>query len=198
MFDYISIFRHEHRYTSAPFHIFDGFNESTDKRYAHMRVPRHSKIRPRKNLGIFSYPFHSLVLFSICSFLFVPFLSEIILSLCFTLPLLSLLVSSLPYFWTLLHLPSLHLSLSFRTCTYPLLSLKDMLYPPGNSELMCHKLPTIPREIFWKFALNFVPLIILSCNRISTLKIYSIYVTRSDKTHHRTLWQKHPLHSKFW
>ena len=53
--------------------------------------------------------------------------------------------------------------------------IKGMLYPCGNSELMCHKLPTIPREIFWKFGLNFVPLIILSCNRISTLKIDSLY-----------------------
>jgi len=50
-----------------------------------------------------------------------------------------------------------------------------MLYPRGNSELMCYKLPIIPREIFWKFSLNFVPLIILSCNQISTLKIDSMY-----------------------
>ena len=33
--------------------------------------------------------------------------------------------------------------------------VKGMLYPPGNSELMCHKLPTIPREIFLKIWLEF-------------------------------------------
>ena len=27
-------------------------------------------------------------------------------------------------------------------------NIKGMLYPRGNSELMCYKLPTIPREIF--------------------------------------------------
>jgi len=64
-------------------------------------------------------------------------------------------------------------SLLSRAIEFPL--LKGMLYPPGKSELLCHKLPTIPREIFWKFGLNFVPLIILSYNRISTLKIDSMY-----------------------
>jgi len=53
--------------------------------------------------------------------------------------------------------------------------LKGMLYPPGNTKLMCHKLPRIPREIFRKFGLNVVPFIILSCNQISTLKIDSMY-----------------------
>jgi len=47
----------------------------------------------------------------------------------------------------------------------------SMLYPRENSELMCYKLPTIPQEIFWKFGWNFVPIIILSRNWISTLKI---------------------------
>jgi len=50
-------------------------------------------------------------------------------------------------------------------------TVKGMLYPRGNSELMCYKLPTIPWEIFWKFGLNSVPIIISSCNRIFTLKI---------------------------
>jgi len=49
--------------------------------------------------------------------------------------------------------------------------IKGMLYLHGNSELMCHKLLTIPLKIFWKFGLNFVPMIILSRNRISTLEI---------------------------
>ena len=52
---------------------------------------------------------------------------------------------------------------------------KGMLYPRGNSELMCYKLPTILREILWKFRLNFVPIIISSRNRISTLEIDPIH-----------------------
>jgi len=28
--------------------------------------------------------------------------------------------------------------------------------------------------------------------------VNSPFVTRSDKTHHRTLWQKHPWHSRWW
>jgi len=53
--------------------------------------------------------------------------------------------------------------------------LKGMLYPRGNSKLMCYKLPTILRKIFRKFGLNFVPIIILSRKRISTLRIDPIH-----------------------
>jgi len=55
------------------------------------------------------------------------------------------------------------------------LQFKGMLCPRGYSELMCYKLPTILGEIFWKFGSNFVPIIILSRNQISTLKIDPIH-----------------------
>jgi len=72
------------------------------------------------------------------------------------------------------HVERLNSTVSIDTLLeYPL--LKGMLYPRGNSELMCYKLPTIPRGIFWKFGLNFVPIIILSRNQISTLKIDPIH-----------------------
>ena len=53
--------------------------------------------------------------------------------------------------------------------------IKGTLYPRGNSELMYYKLLTILREIVLKFGLDFVQIIISSCNRISTLKIDPIH-----------------------
>jgi len=66
--------------------------------------------------------------------------------------------------------------------------VKGMLYPPGNSELMCDKLPTIPREIFWKFGLNFVPIIIMSHNQTSVPMI--------DPIHNHTKF--HKVRSNTW